>query len=777
MIEAISPIALIPLAAALVVATLAVSVWRQATPSLRLLLVSIGAWSALYSAEIALPGLSAKLWAAKIAYVPIALTPLATLLVAREIAGHREFRWWWALPAALTVPLVFTNDLHQLVWSSVAVARGAVPALAVTYGPVFHAFNATAQLMLAFSLYSTQALFQGQRSAQGLWIGAGLSAPWLANAAYVSGLVGVPGLDPTPIAFGLTAFALSRGLLQPGPLRGLIDSIGNEIVERLADAVFVATDKGDLLYANAAARRLVGCSSDAAPEHVFRAVATIPELLEVLAGDRDDESQISIDVGGTRCCYDPRLSLIGADSSATRRIVSLRDVTRERIDHERIQELAYYDELTKLPNRGRFLQLLEAAIRRAANRGDDAALLFIDIDRFKSINDSFGHAAGDSLLQEVARRVADVVRFNDPLGRPTTGSKSAVSRLGGDEFTIILTDIAHPKDAGRVAVRCIRALGEPFPYDGHQLHVGASIGIALAPSDGRDAASLLRRADLAMYAAKRSGGSGFAFFSADMDAAVHLRTESEERLRRAIDAEEFTLAFQPIRDVTSGELMEAEVLLRWQCDGEPVLPLDFIPIAEEVGLIHPLGDWVLESTLGWIRSWQRKELCPPRISINISGLQLVRSGFPDRVDTLLTQAGVSSDAIALELTETALQIDEEPARLALAKLKEQGISLALDDFGTGTSSLAHLQRDEFETVKIDRSFLTAVPQTERGCALVRAVVDLAHGLGLRVVAEGIDREEQVHFLNEVGCDLAQGYLFAKPMPAEDFEQLLEREKR
>ncbi len=425
----------------------------------------------------------------------------------------------------------------------------------------------------------------------------------------------------------------------------------------------------------------------------------------------------------------------------------------------RLRLSADYDALTGLPNRPHLSRRLDRALARAREERGQLAVLFLDLDHFKGINDSLGHALGDRLLQSVARRLAGVLRDEDALGR-----------LGGDEFLLVLEELHDPTDASRVAGKLIDALLQPFDLEGHEIFIGASVGISLYPQDGRSAETLIQRADTAMYGAKALKRNTWQFFTPALGEASRERFAMDVGLRRALEHDELVLHYQPQAEVESGRLLGAEALVRWTTpQGEVVGPGRFIALAEEAGLIHAIGRWVLGEACRQAREWERRGL-PLRVAVNLSGLQVVQGDIVADVRAALHESGLSPSRLELELTE-GFMIGHADAGLArLHDLRRLGVALAVDDFGTGYSSLAYLKRLPVQTLKIDRSFLADVPGDPADETLVAAILSLADKLELEVVAEGVERAEQLAFLQRLGCRYYQGELLGEPLAAEAFAQ-------
>ncbi len=437
--------------------------------------------------------------------------------------------------------------------------------------------------------------------------------------------------------------------------------------------------------------------------------------------------------------------------------------------------LANYDDLTGLPNRRMFLARLDWAIRRAKRHQGTCALLHLNLDRFKQINDSFGHRIGDFLLREVAQRLDASVRESDAVGRLASNPpQSSLSRIGGDEFTALLPEIDRADNALLVARRIKAALGEPFFAGDQDLFLTASIGIAVYPDDGVEPESLLQQADVAMRHSKRHGGNSYQIYSKHINARAYERLTLENQLRKALEREELLLHYQPKVDVGSGHIVGAEALVRWQHpELGMVSPAKFVPLAEESGLIVPLGEWVLREACRECKAWQHLGLRHPGIAVNVSSLQLKKGGLLQVLRSALDTSGLEARHLVIELTESMLMESAEANIQMLQELKAIGIRLAIDDFGTGYSSLSYLKRFPLDELKIDRSFMSDVPSDRDNAAIASAIIALAHNLGLKVVAEGIESRDQLEFLKAKLCDEFQGYLFSRPLPKEEFKHLLQ----
>jgi diguanylate cyclase (GGDEF)-like protein/PAS domain S-box-containing protein len=439
------------------------------------------------------------------------------------------------------------------------------------------------------------------------------------------------------------------------------------------------------------------------------------------------------------------------------------DITARVRDQEHIERLAYHDALTGVPNRSLLQDRITQAVAQAQREKHSAAVLFLDLDHFKQINDSLGHDAGDAVLRECTRRLAGSLREADTVGR-----------FGGDEFVVLLPEISGATDAAHVAAKLVATMRAPFLVAGDELHVGLSAGIALAPADGADAATLIRNADTAMYQAKQAGRNGFHFFTANLNADAARRLSLESDLRRGLERGEFAIAYQPQINLVTGGVTGVEALVRWQrgADEEQISPSEFIPVCEDIGVIHELGAWVLRAACGQVAAWQRAGLAPGDVAVNVSARQIHQPGFIAGVAAALRGSDLEPRRLVLEITESLMLDRREESLAILGQLRALGIKLSLDDFGTGYSSLSYLKRFPIDVIKIDQSFVSDVHEHERDAAMVEAILALALGLGLAVVAEGVETAAQADLLRAMGCPAAQGYFFASPLTVTACEAFL-----
>jgi diguanylate cyclase (GGDEF)-like protein len=458
---------------------------------------------------------------------------------------------------------------------------------------------------------------------------------------------------------------------------------------------------------------------------------------------------------------------------------TIQDITDQRKVQAKIRYLANYDSLTGLANRHRFRERLEQAVEEAKAKDEFLGLLYMDLDQFKRINDTLGHSAGDRLLQSVADLLRRQVRRQDLLGRPEeTDLDPEISRLGGDEFTVLLARISTPEKAGDVARRILRALPRPIRIDDNEIATTGSIGIAVYPLDGQDAETLVKHADRAMYYAKESGRNNYQFFDESMNISSMRKMHLESHLRTALESDQLQVIYQPRVDLRTGWVSGMEALARWQHPELGVIsPKEFIPVAEETGLIVSIGQWILESACAQNRAWQRDGYERLKVSVNVSCRQFAQHDLHEVIARALHNSGLDPRDLELEITESTMLQDSEETIVTLRDLKAMGVRVALDDFGTGYSSLSYLTRFTLDTLKLDRSIVRDVDVDPASAGITTAVLAMARSLGLRVVAEGVDTEEQAHFLRERGCDEIQGFLFSGPVTASEFVRFLVKNGR
>jgi diguanylate cyclase (GGDEF)-like protein len=449
-------------------------------------------------------------------------------------------------------------------------------------------------------------------------------------------------------------------------------------------------------------------------------------------------------------------------------------IIRSSRAEERIRTLAYFDPLTGLPNRTHFTEHLEMLLAMARRRQGNVAILLLDLDRFKKINETLGHGAGDRLLQEVAQRLKTAVRSSDTISRLADEILPHISRFGGDEFVVTLADAHNLAGIARVAQRLLQKVALPLTLDGYELFPSASIGISFFPTDGEDTAELLKNADTAMYHAKNQGRNNFQFYAREMNATAMERLNLESHLRRALERQEFLLHYQPQVETESGRITGLEALIRWPHAELGLIPPDrFISLAEETGLIFDLDEWVLRTVVRQISQWRALGIEGVKVAVNLSGQHFSRRDLLPLLDAVIGQEEWLARSLELEITEGVLMKEGEATVDILRGLRQRGITLAIDDFGTGYSSLSYLRRFPIDCLKIDKSFIRDTPDNADGVAIAAAIIAMGQSLNLQVVAEGVETEGQRAFLASRGCPFCQGYLFSPPLPVDELLPLLQ----
>lgn len=541
------------------------------------------------------------------------------------------------------------------------------------------------------------------------------------------------------------------------------------LFENALEGIFRTTLDGQYLDANPALARIYGFDS---PAGLISELKDIRRQLYVDPSRRDEFMKL-IKARGVVASFESQIYRkngeiiwISENARAVRHddghVVcyegTVEDVTERKIYQARIEQQANYDTLTGLANRSLLNDRLQQAILAAASYGTRLAVVFVDLDRFKFINDSLGHHVGDELLRAMAERLKSSVRESD-----------TVARLGGDEFVLLINGQGDPEAVAVVLERMLSDISQPWTIAQGDFNVTCSIGVALYPDDGESADTLLKHADSAMYRAKEKGRNNFQFFTAELNALITQRLELENKLRRALEREQFTLHYQPRIDMQTRRIVGAEALIRWQvADHEIVPPAKFIPIAEEIGLIAPIGKWVLRTACEQNKAWQDAGFEPFVVSVNVSARQFRQDSFVQVVAEVLQETGLEARYLEIELTESAVMHDAEQFIAMLGELNDLGVQISLDDFGTGYSSLSYLKRLPVDRLKVDRSFVQDIATDADDATIVRTIIALGHNLGLKVVAEGVETEQQLEFLRTNHCDELQGYYFAMPMPVAEF---------
>ncbi|MEW8624581.1 MAG: EAL domain-containing protein [Candidatus Thiodiazotropha sp.] len=559
------------------------------------------------------------------------------------------------------------------------------------------------------------------------------------------------------------------------------------VIDTAFDAVITADGSGRIVSWNQQAREVFGYDERFVlglrlfqlilPPEAF--VKIEHELKPIFENQSDLPSRLRLETVGQRKNGQefPLELAISSSTAGNLPMLSIfaRDITERKRWDEKIRYLAYCDSLTDLPNRQAFKEQVAKAINTANRHGRIGAVLYLDLDEFKRINDTLGHDIGDMLLQNITKRLVEQVRISDTISFTHNGQFKGknIARLGGDEFTVLLDEIEEPEDAAVVARRVQSVIASSYNLNGHDVYVTPSIGIAIFPRDGHDVEELLKNADTAMYHAKAVGKNNFQFYTEQMNALAATRLKLEGKLRKALVSKEMELYYQPQIDMRTGQLVSAEALLRWHQPELGMIPPDeFIPIAEETGMIIELGEWVLNEACRQNKAWQNAGHQHIRVAINLSSMQFIQRDLSARVDNSLHESGLDPKYLEFEITESILMRNVNETIATLNEFKMMGINISVDDFGTGYSSLSYLKRFPLNSLKIDRSFIRDIPENADDVTITSAIIAMAHQLNLGVVAEGVESQRQLDFLHQQGCEMAQGYFFSRPLPAEEFEAML-----
>ena len=532
-------------------------------------------------------------------------------------------------------------------------------------------------------------------------------------------------------------------------------------------------------------RRLIGGDPDADatyaaflrsvhPEDRAAVSTTIGTAIQQL-GEFAVEHRICLSTGETLVAHTQGMVSADATGSPVRVRGVIQDITDRKRNEERIYHLAYYDDLTGLPNRDLFAEHLSRALPTADRNQTKTAVIFIDLDRFKRINDSLGHTVGDQVLKAIADRLLSYTRRSDTVGRLHSKPRMslALARHAADEFMILINGLQDVEHAGTICGRVLAEITRPLNVGNAELFVTGSLGVALYPADGGDLNSLWRNAHVALEHAKKSGGNCFRFYSLNMNQRAVERLSIESKLNRALEKQELSLHYQPQVHVASGKVFGFEALLRWHPEGQaPISPADFIPVAEETGLILPIGRWVVETACAQLAQWRSKGLSPVRIAVNLSARQFANPNLAAEIQTILETHGIEPQYLEIELTESIIMHDVEEAQRKLKTLKDIGLRVAVDDFGTGYSSMSYLKRFPLDILKIDRSFIKDLHQNRTDEDIAKAIIALSRSLNLLAIAEGVETEAQRDILARLGCECCQGFLFSRPEPAATVEKWL-----
>ena len=555
------------------------------------------------------------------------------------------------------------------------------------------------------------------------------------------------------------------------------------VVDTAAALVLILDPEGRILRFNSSCERASGLSLDDVRDKTVWDVLVCPEEREHERGmfDRLTSERATRHYEGSWTAADgsrreiawSNAVLVDDDGEVEYVVCTGLDITERNEAEEKVRFLASYDPLTGLPNRSLIAERVERAIVAADDDGQQLAVLFMDLDRFKYVNATLGHAVGDSLLRGVAERLTKSLRLSDVLARHGQGLRTELGRLGGDEFTVLLTGVSHAKEVAGIIERLQGALRRPFKLESQEYMVTASVGATLYPADRSDAEALLRNAESAMCAARDERSGGYHFYSAAMHTSVSRRFSMESELRQAIDRGELTLHYQPKVFVETRRVAGAEALVRWQHPTRGLLPpAAFIEVAEETGLIVPVGEWVLREACNQVMTWMEVGVRPISVAVNLSSAQFHIDDLLGRIVSILNETAMDTNFLGIEVTESVIMRDARQASDLLSRLDELGVQVAIDDFGTGYSSLSSLKDLPVHQLKIDRAFIEGLAESPKDVAVTRAIIAIGHGLGLTVVAEGVESEEQFEVLKQEGCDEVQGFLISPPIPSEQFTSWL-----
>lgn len=762
---------LAPLLAAPPAAVAALAGRRRNAPAAILsgLLAALALWGLAYALELAAGDLDGKIfWASAGLLAAVAAPPLwvafVLLYTGRDGSLNRGAGVSLAVLPAVSAALIWTNSYHGLVWSDARLNfEGPVQTLAVDHGPWFWVIVAYSYGMLFLGAGPVVSSLLGHHRpyrAQSALLLLAVLAPWTASGSSLLRAGPAPGVSLTPFAFPLTAALLALAILRYRLLD--ISPIARDTTtEGLGSAVIILDSRYRIVDLNPAAERflgrkaaeIVGSALSETSRGRVRLLAGAPEASLLRRYEEDGEAQVEVTLGegDERRTYNLVLSpLRGERGRRGEHLMVLHDVTGRKASEERLERLAHHDTLTGLPNRRLFHDRLERALAMARRRRSGLAVLFLDLDGFKCVNDSLGHAVGDLLLKEVAGRLVSCLRESD-----------TVARQSGDEFAVLLPEVSESRDAVLVANRILDAFAAPFKPGDHELRVSASIGICLYPDGGQSPDALLQRADTAMYRAKGRGKNGFEFYAAPSGPAP-ANAGPDDDLPGAL-----RVYYQPLVRLDSGRVCEVEALARWEHrEYGLLLPADFLPAAETSGLILEVGRSVLGEACAQVTRWRdvRPGSLPSKVCVNLSTRQLLDPSVHRDIARTLHETGLDAGNLTLDLSEESLLEAPQAAGTALERLKELGVRLAIDDFGTGHSSLRALRSFPIDLVKIDRSLVAGVKNDPESQTMVAAIVALARALNLEVVGKGVESPRQLAHLGMLGCDMVQGHYLAKALP-------------
>ena len=731
-------------------------------------------WAMALALELLTRTLTGKLFWADVQYVGICFFPILALALALDYAGHRKLLTWPKVVAACVLPvttlgLLVTDGSHHLVRASVWLdTNGSMPVLGRTWGPWFWVHSAYSSVVMIAALGVLIGVARSAallRRRQLIAIMAGPVVPLFCAFLYLLDPGAMLAYDLTSVGLLIAAIAVTWGLFRPR-LFSVVPVARHALVENMTDGVLVLDQWGRVIDLNKSAQALI---DRPAAQIISRPLAeSWPPWAPMDAPPTDTSSQTELHLteGGAGRHYEVSWSPLAKRGHVVGQLVVLRNVTERVLMEDNLRQQALTDGLTGLPNRALFMARLDDAIHQAKRRSTMIfAVMVLDLDRFKLINDSIGHLAGDVLLQSVAAKLHRCVREVDTVGR-----------MGGDEFMILLRDVAGIREVLPILERIQEDLATPVYFRQQEMTAACSVGVVLWDPSYEDAEGLLRAADTAMYQAKEDGRGCYRVFDEDMHRTVSRTLKAETDLRVALRQRDFSMSYQPIAELRTGEIRSLEALMRWQHPQRgTVFPDEFISIAENGGLIVQLGELALDEVCSQMSRWQSsKSLAADLpVSLNLSPRQLVEPDFLSTVVSRLAAWRVPPDRLAVEITETALIRDPIRSKEVMQELRGLGMRICLDDFGRGWSSLQHLTTFPVEELKIDRSFISRITQDRTNREIVRLLTALAHTLGLKVTAEGVEHSEQWRLLQELGCDNAQGYFIGRPMDPDELLEYLE----
>ena len=732
-------------------------------------------WAVENALELVSVGLQSKLLWADLQYLSIVSMPVAWLVMALDYTGRRAWLTRRNLIALSIVPLVslalmWTNGHHHLMRATAWLdTSGSYAAVGRTFGPWFWVHTAYSYVLVAAAvgllisaIFSVPSLYRGQP----IVLLVGFSVPLTWNVVYVFAPGVLPTHDFTPAAFGIAGLIVAWGLFR-FRLFTLVPVARHALVENMVDPLLVLDQADRVVDLNEAARALI---DRPVTRILARPLAESWEGWAQLAAPYAagaDRAELSLAENGGQRDYEVKISQLARRGKVLGRLLVIRDVTERTLMEESLRRQALTDSLTGLANRGLFMAKVGDAVRQARRYTDTLfAVIVLDLDQFKLVNDSIGHVAGDVLLESVATKLKRCVREAD-----------TVARMGGDEFMILLHEITSTRDVLPVLERIEEELRTPVHFRHHEMITSASLGVVIWDPSYKNPEDLLRAADTAMYQAKEAGRACYRFFDEQMHRSVLSAVRAESDLRAAIKRRDLSVAYQPVVDLKTGAISSLEALIRWHHPQRgTVFPDEFIGVAENSGLIVPLGEMILDEVCGQLSRWRSpgNPAAELPVSVNLSPRQLTETDFVGTVLTRLGEWRVSPGSLILELTETALIRDPLKSKQVMQELGSMGIRLCLDDFGTGWSSLRHLTTFPVQELKIDRSFVSKIAQNNTEFEIVRSITALAHTLGLKVTGEGVEHSEQWRLLEELGCDNAQGYYFGRPMEPDELLEYLEQ---